>query len=160
MRFAKISFLSLVLMAIGFVGNAEATDTNAALTVTATAKSACVLQAATLAFGDYVSNSAIDVDANVDMTITCVGSGSYMVWAEGTREMTTGAGGAGNVLTYQLYGSAALRTSGTALPSAVGDKTIAYTTATTEIPIFGRIAKEQAVNAGSYTGTIQIHVEY
>ena len=155
------------LLAAGMVmgsGSAGAATDTGVLTVTADVTAACTIGDATLAFGAY-NPGGTAVDGQVDVAVNCTNGSAFNIistTAIASRTMITGAGGAGQVLTYRLFGTAAERTSGTDLPVAVGAGDLGGTGTgiSVNIPIFGQIAAGQNVFAGSYTGTANLTIDY
>ena len=153
MRFAKIGFLSLVLMAIGFVGNAEAGTDGADMAVSATGEGTCEIAVNPMNLGEYDGTAITDIEST--LTITCTNLETYSWYAEhsgGNMLHTNGT----NVLAYTLTygdGKATLPLSGSALE---GTGTGAAQTTT----IYGSIAADALFIAGSYSDTVTFTINW
>jgi len=159
MRFAKISFLSLVLVAIGFVGNAEAADATANLTVAATVSGTCAVSVEDggIAFGAY--NPVAGNSADADLTVTCTNGVSYTVYipyidAETDYGMLDNA----KRLVFTLFREVGHATAfGATLGTGL---TGTGTGAAQTITVFGNIAAGLTPEVGSYSRTVVVTVNY
>ncbi|MGE5471270.1 MAG: spore coat U domain-containing protein [Bacteroidota bacterium] len=163
-----LSKLLPILLILGTSNVTTAATDSGTLTVTATVAAACSIGDATLNFGAYDPSSATDTDAQTTVTVTCTNGSAYSIYsttANADRKMITGAGGAGQELTFGVYGSAANRTSGTQLPvtNTSGKITGTGSGSAQNVDLYGRIAALQNVYAGSYTNaaaTTNLTIEY
>ena len=132
------------------------TDTNP-LTVQAVVASQCTIQSVTnLDFATYDVTSAIPDDDGVgDVTFACTKATSYDVYITGARTITDLT----DTLNYELYADAG-RT--TVFPNAMPG--VVSLPAPDNNPItqgiWGRIAALQDVQAGTYSGSVTVTIEY
>lgn len=142
---------------------AHATDVSTTFQVTATVTDNCTVSATNLAFGNYASNSASDVDGQSTISVNCSLATAYSVGLNAgtapgasvsSRAMVQGA----NTLPYALY-----RNSGRTLNwgEALLDRvTASGTGATVNHPVYGRIAAGAAAAPGAYADQITVTVTY
>lgn len=164
----KFKKLALVVgtMLVGS-GTLAATGTGT-LTATATVLAGCSIGAATLAFGAYDPVNVANTDAATTVLVVCTSGSAYSIYSTtplASRVMITGAGGAGQSLTYGVYGSSTDRTSGTQLPltNTVGKISGTGSGLPQNVDLFGRVAALQNVVAGVYTNaaaTTNLTIEY
>lgn len=145
---------------------ATAASATADLAVSATVTRNCTISTAALAFGSYdpvVANAANNLDGTGRVTVACtkgatatIGLGNGSSSDGSTRRMSDGAG---NALDYQLYqdsghsvvwNTAAGVLSATAAPSKTAR----------DFTVYGRIAANQDVPAGSYGDTVVATVNF
>lgn len=159
---AAPAFAAGVLLIPQTASAATATDTMA---VSATVQTACILTASPLAFGSYNPTSAANVDATTTISVTCTSGTSYTVGlnAGTTSGATVSArkmASNGHTLNYALYQDASRsvnwgNTPGTDTPAAATAGSSAAT-----VTVYGRIAGSQNTNAGTYTDTVTVTVNY
>lgn len=142
-----------------------AADATTTMGISATVLSACSINANNLAFGNYNPTSATPTDATSTIDVICTTGTSYTVALNAgttsgttvsTRKMASGA----NRLDYALYSDSARSTNwgntpGTDTPAATVAGVIPST-----FTVYGRVAAQQNVPAGSYTDTVTITVTY
>ena len=157
----------MALVAAGYSATASAATATANLSVSATVTNNCTISTAALAFGSYdpvVAHASANLDGTGTVTVACtkgavatvgLGLGSN---ASGTiRRMTNGAT---EYLTYELYQDSGRTTvwanSGAGLysPGAAPSKTARNFT------VYGRVASNQDVTAGSYNDTVVATVNF
>lgn len=143
---------------------ASAATATATMPVSATVLTACLVAATPLTFGNYdIAGTAVSISSTV--AVTCTGSSSYTVAlgvgsgsgaSFATRKMTYGA----ETLNYSIFTDAARTTvwgDGTSGSSTVaGTGTLGATTHTA----YGTIPAAQSVNAGVYTDTVTVTLNY
>lgn len=166
---AKSVVFQSKLMLIGLVLAIPSMQTNAAtatstMAVSTTVLTACLVTATPLAFGSYdIAGSAVNVSSTVG--VTCTGSSSYTI-ALGTgggsgatfasRKMSFGS----NTLNYSIYTDATRTTvwgdgtAGTSTVSGTGSLGLVTHTA------YGSIPASQSANAGLYTDSVSVTLNY
>jgi spore coat protein U-like protein len=158
---------AIALAAGSFCVTLSATSASTSLSVTASVNNNCTISTAALAFGTYdpvVTNASAVLDGTGTVTIACtkgatatIGLGLGNNPSGSTRRMTDGSG---NYLTYEAYQdsshSTVWGTSGAGLltPAAAPSK------AARNFTVYGRIAGNQDVPAGSYTDTVTATVNF
>jgi spore coat protein U-like protein len=163
-----LALAGAVAVAVGFFGvTLSAASASTSLSVTATVNNNCTISTAALAFGTYdpiVTNASSPLDGTGTVTIACtkgatttIGLGLGANASGSTRRMTDGSG---NYLTYEAYQdsshSTVWGTSGAGLltPAAAPSK------AARDFTVYGRVAGNQDVPAGSYTDTVTATVNF
>lgn len=159
---SKLVLIGLVLATTSIQANSASAIST--MPVTATVLTACLVAATPLAFGNYdISGAAVNVSSTV--SVTCTGNSSYTIALGAgsgtgatfaTRKMTFGA----NTLNYSIYTDSA-RTNvwgdGTSGSSTVaGTGTLGVTTHTA----YGSIPAAQSANAGVYSDTVNVTLNY
>jgi len=150
-----------------FSAPASAATATANLGVTATVTNNCTISTAALAFGSYdpvVANASTNLDGSGTVSVACtkgtsatVGLGLGSNASGSVRRMTDGSG---NFLTYELYQDSGHVTvwgnSGAGLlsPAAAPSK------ATRAFTVYGQVASNQDVTAGSYSDTVVATVNF
>jgi spore coat protein U-like protein len=149
-----LACLGVVLfMAIG--GAMAQTDTDT-LTVTATVVDAALITAVgDISFGNYDPTDSTPTDADGSVTIRATTGMGYTVYIGSDRSMTDGT----DTLNYELYSDAA-RSSVWGSTLATGEPYTSTSNAETTYSIYGRIAALQDVQAGGYSDTVTITVEW
>lgn len=145
---------------------ASAATATASLTVSATVTKNCTVSTSALAFGSYdpvVANASANLDGTGTVTVACtrgatasiaVGSGSSATG--GTRRMTDGAG---NYLVYELYSDSGRSTVWNTGAGAL-ELTPAPSRAARDFTVYGRVAGNQDVPAGTYGDTVVATVNF
>lgn len=143
------------------VFSAEVTST---LTVTANVQSACLINNATLAFGEYFpvtthANANLDGATTIDVTCTNGTVAEIFSSTPTIQRNMTNTTAAAQVLNYQLYtDSNRLTVLGT---TDAGDTIpVTGTGVSQAINLFGRIPQNQQVTTGDYTGTANLTISY
>lgn len=166
-RFPTIpKVLAALVIGCAIVPSAASAQTaQTTMDVSATVVNACVVSATNLAFGNYDPTAAAPADASSAITVTCTPGTSFTVGLNAgttsgatvsSRMMASG----GNRLDYVLYSDAARTTNWGNTP---GSDTPAAATAVSSpsiLTVYGRVAAQQSVAAGSYTDTVTITVSY
>ena len=143
-----------------------AATATADLAMSASVTNNCTISTQALAFGSYdpvVANASANLDGAGRLTVACtkgatatIGLGSGSNASGNTRRL---ADGAGNYLTYELY-----QDSGRSSVWNGGAGTLSLTAAPTRAPrdfsVYGRIAGNQDVPAGSYADTVVATVNF
>jgi spore coat protein U-like protein len=158
---------AVALVFAAFSAPASAATATANLGVTATVTNNCTISTAALAFGSYdpvVANASTDLNGSGTVSVACtkgtsatVGLGLGSNASGSTRRMTDGSG---NYLTYELYQDAGHVTiwgnSGAGLLSPA----VAPSKATRNFTVYGQVASNQDVTAGSYSDTVVATVNF
>jgi spore coat protein U-like protein len=154
MKYIIVSLTALMVLATS-VAVFAATDTSP-LTAQAVVQSRCrIISVTNLDFVTYdPTDPANDDDGVGDVTFRCTKGTPYDVYITGSRTMTDGT----DTLNFEMYQEAA-RTNvwPSALPGVSGS---AASNAPITLGIYGRINALQDVQAGTYTGTVTVTVEY
>lgn len=161
---AAISAMAIV--AAGFSDPASAATATANLGVSATVVNNCTISTTALAFGSYdpvVAHASTDLDGTGTVTVACtkgatstIGLGLGSNASGSTRRMTDGS----NYLTYELYQDAGRTTvwgdagAGLYSPGAAPSK------AARNFTVYGRVASNQDIPAGSYNDTVVATVNF
>ncbi|NCU10725.1 MAG: spore coat protein U domain-containing protein [Sphingomonadaceae bacterium] len=144
---------------------AQAATAQTTMGISATVLNACIVSATDMAFGTYDPTSASATDSTSSINVTCTIGTSFSVGLNAgstagasvtARQMASGS----DRLNYALFSDAARTTNWGNTP---GTNTPAPTTATAlpaTLTVYGRIAAQQNVPAGSYTDTVTITVTY
>jgi len=158
----------MALVAAGYSATtASAATATANLSVSATVTNNCTISTAALAFGSYdpvVAHASANLDGSGTVTVACtkgavatVGLGLGSNASGSIRRMTNGAT---EYLTYELYQDSGYTTvwsnSGAGLysPGAAPSKVARNFT------VYGRVASNQDVAAGSYNDTVVATVNF
>jgi spore coat protein U-like protein len=157
----------MAIVAAGFGQTASAATATANLGVSATVTNNCTISTAALAFGSYDpvgTHASTNLDGTGTVIVACtkgavatVGLGLGSNASGSTRRMTDGAS---EFLTYELYQDAGRTTvwgnSGAGLysPGAAPSK------AARNFTVYGRVASNQDVAAGSYSDTVVATVNF
>jgi len=158
---------AVALVFAAFSAPASAATATANLSVSATVTNNCTISTAALAFGSYdpvVANASTNLDGTGTVSVACtkgtsatVGLGLGSNASGSTRRMSDGGG---NFLTYELYQDSGHVTiwgnSGAGLlsPAAAPSK------ATRNFTVYGQVASNQDVTAGSYSDTVVATVNF
>ena len=157
---------ALLALTIAMPGAAQAATATSTLNVTATVTANCIVSTTALAFGNVNTLSGANVDSSGGLSITCtngtswsaaagVGSGSGASFA--SRRMTSGA----NLLSYNLYTSAARTTIWGDGTASTGTFAGTGTGAAQSVTVYGRVGSGQtSVPAGAYADTVTVTVTY
>ena len=137
------------------------------LSVTATVTNNCTISTTPVAFGSYdpvVANATANLDATGSVVVACTKGATatvgLAVGANGTGSTRRMKDAGANYLSYELYQESARSTvwgnSGSALlsPGAAPSK------AARTFPVYGRIAGNQDIPAGSYSDTVVATVNF
>ena len=165
---ARINMITLAIGVTLLSSGAMAATSAGALTTTATVLSGCTIGSATMAFGVYDPTSGTPNDVNTTVAVVCTSGVPYVIYSTtslGSRIMTTATGGAGQQITFGVFGSAADRTAGNHLPtfSDLGKISGTGTGLPQPVSLFGRLAAGQNATPGAYTNalaTTNLTVEY
>ena len=151
----------LGILALGITPMAGASTVTSNMAVTASVQATCIVNAAAMAFGTYVSTAASTSTANI--TVTCTNSTTYTLGLDAgatsgasvtTRQMKNGAA----VLNYALFSDAGHTTNW-------GNTTGSWVSgigngAGQAIPVYGQAAAGQYVTPGAYSDSITATVTY
>ena len=152
----SINKFTLALGALLVSGGAMAATAVGTLTATATVLSSCTIGSAVVAFGNYDPVNVTNTDAATTVDVLCTSGTTYSIYSTtplADRVMITGAGGAGQELTFGVYGSTIDRTAETQLPltNTTGNISGTGTGLVQSVDLFGRVAALQNVVPGIYT---------
>jgi spore coat protein U-like protein len=149
--------IALAFALIAVAPAAFAGSQNGTLTVTASVAANCTISSATLGFGAYdpvVTNDVANLDASTTMSVACTKGVAPKITTATAGGTITGPGG---TLNYLLFSDAGRTTSfvtpGLTMPAAPGK-------APQTLTIYGRIAGNQDVGVGAYTGTTLVTVNF
>ena len=136
------------------------------LTVSAAVANNCTIATSTVAFGDYdpvVANASLALDASGQVTIACTKGAVTQI------ELSTGSNASGSVrrlssgtdfLTYELYSNAGRSTVwGTGAANDL-DVVAAPSKVARSFSVYGRVAANQDVFAGTYSDTVVATVNF
>lgn len=158
----KILALAAALVIPTFPAMAGSTSTT--FQVTATVNAACLVSAQDLAFGSYSPGAGSAQAGSTTASVTCTNGTAYTVGLDaGTgasatvaaRKMTSGS----NTLQYALYRDAS-HTQVWGTSAGVDTKSGTGTGAAQSLTIYGLIPAGQNVQAGAYTDTITLTVNF
>jgi spore coat protein U-like protein len=147
-----ITVLAVVLSATAVLA---ATETSP-LSVFAQVVTRCRIDSVTnLDFLTYDPTDSVDDDDGVgDVTFRCTKNTAYEIYIAGVRTMTDGT----DILNFELYQDAA-RT--TVWPSGLpGVSGVSANNSPVTQGIYGRIPALQDVQAGNYSGTVTVTIDY
>lgn len=155
----------VVLLALGWtsiVASADAATATSNLNVSATVTATCSISAGALAFGAYNPLTGAQVDGTATLTVQCTkGTAAVVTLGQGqnagtgstdivpVRQMASGL----NRLGYALY-SDTNRTLTWGNTALTGQAYIAATSASSNLTVYGRIASNQDVPAGSFADVV------
>jgi spore coat protein U-like protein len=152
---------------VGVSPKVDAATATANLSLSASVVNNCTISTSAVAFGSYdpvVANASANLDGSGQVTIACtkgtaptVGLGLGSNASGSVRRMSDGSG---NYLTYEVYSdssrSAVWGDSGSNLYTPV----VAPSKAARSFSVYGRIAGNQDVAAGSYSDTVVATVNF
>jgi spore coat protein U-like protein len=153
-------------MVAALASSANAATATANLTVSATVTKNCTVSTTALAFGSYdpiVANASADLDGTGGVAVACTRGATASI-ALGAGSNASGStrrlgDGGGNFLSYELYSD-----SGHSTVWNTGAGTLSLTAAPSRAPrdftVYGRIAGNQDVPAGSYGDTVVATVNF
>jgi spore coat protein U-like protein len=156
--------LVIALLSVSMAGaSAQAATTSSTFNVTATVNNACTVSGTTLAFGAYDPTSVTNLDATSTVSVLCTADALYKIGLDKglhggnttSRQLTNGV----DSLNYALYRDAS-RTLNWGENLGVDTVDDTGTGTTQSFTVYGRIAASQNVQAGSYTDTITISVNF
>lgn len=150
------------LIFIGISSSVSAATATSTLTVTANVLSACVINNATLAFGEYLpvtTHANANLEGATTVGVTCTNGTIAQLFSTTTTAQRTMTNSTGSVLNYQLYTTASRDTIlGT---TEAGDTIpVTGTGVTQAINLYGVIPQNQQVTTGNYTGTANLTISY
>ena len=145
----------------------SAADATASLTVSASVSNNCTVSTSALTFAAYdpvVANASANLDGTGRVTVACT-KGAAPTIALGNGSNASGStrrlgDGGGNFLTYDLY-----QDSGRSVPWAASGSGILTPAAATskvarDFTVYGRVAGNQDVPAGSYADSVLATVNF
>jgi spore coat protein U-like protein len=157
----------MAIIFAAFSAPVSAATATANLGVSATVTNNCTISTAALAFGSYdpvVANAATNLDGTGTVSVACtkgttatVGLGLGLNASGSTRRMNDGSG---NFLTYEMYQDSGHVTvwgnagAGLMSPAAAPSK------AARNFTVYGQVASNQDVAAGSYSDTVVATVNF
>lgn len=144
-----------------------AANQTASLTVSATVTNNCTVSTSALAFAPYdpvVANATANLDGSGAVTVACtkgaaptIGLGTGSGASGNTRRLSDGAG---NYLTYDIYKDSGRSVSWSSSGGGVLTTTAATSKAARDFTVYGRVAGNQDVPAGSYSDTVVATVNF
>ena len=147
--------------------SASAATATANLGVSATVTNNCTISTAALAFGSYdpvVTHASTNLDGTGTVIVACtkgatatVGLGLGSNASGSTRRMTDGSS---NFLTYELYQDAGHTTVWGNAGADLYSPGAAPSKAARNFTVYGRVASNQDVTAGSYSDTVVATVNF
>ncbi len=159
--FSTILGIALAPMALA------AADSTASLTVNATVSNNCTITTSALTFSAYdpvVANATANSDGTGRVTVACtkgaapsIGLGTGSAASGNTRRLSDGAG---NFLAYDLYQDSGRSVSWTTSGGGLLTTQAAVSKAARDFTVYGRIAGNQDVPAGSYGDTVVATVNF
>lgn len=152
----------------GFVApTASAATATANLSVSATVTNNCTISTAALAFGSYdpvAANASTDLDGTGTVVVACtkgstatIGLGLGANASGTTRRMTDGSS---NFLNYELYQDSSRSTVWSDTGAGLLSPVAAPSKAARNFTVYGRVASNQDVPAGSYSDTVVATVNF
>jgi spore coat protein U-like protein len=131
------------------IAPAKAATTTSNINVSANVGATCTMTDAAVNFGSYDSAAAAPLDVASNLVVTCTKGtvGTVTLAGTATRQMTSPAG---DKLSYQLFVDSTRSTAwaGTVAAPLTG------TGAAQNVAVYGRIATNQNVPAGTYTDVV------
>ena len=163
---ALVALTATTALVAALAPRASAATATANLTVSATVTKNCTVSTSALAFGSYdpvVANASANLDGTGTVSVACtrgatanVGLGTGSNASGSARRLTDGSG---NFLNYELYsdsGRSAVWNAGAGTLSL----TAAPSRASRDYTVYGRIAGNQDVPAGTYGDTVVATVNF
>jgi spore coat protein U-like protein len=146
---------------------AYAASQTASLTVSATVTNNCTISTSPLSFASYdpvVANASANLDGTGRVTVACT-KGAAPTIGLGTGSSASGsarrlADGSGNFLTYDLFQDSGRSVGWSNTGLGLLTTTAATSKAARDFTVYGRIAGNQDVPAGSYTDTVVATVNF
>lgn len=165
MRFNKLLLPAVFTVLIFVAEAAQAGTATTTMNVSATVQNSCLVSASALAFGNYDPVSASPTNATSSITVTCTTGTSFTVGldagsAAGATVTTRQMSNAANRLSYSLFSDSARTTN---WGNTAGVNTPAAITATASpsvLTVYGQVAAQQNLPAGSYSDTVIVTVTY
>lgn len=160
--------LALAVLAFGATTYAAyAANQTASLTVSATVSNNCTVSTSALAFAPYdpvVNNATANLDGTGTVTVACT-KGAAPTIGLGTGSSASGSqrrlsDGAGNYLLYDMFKDSGRSTSWTGSGGGMLTTTAATSKTARDFTVYGRVAANQDVPAGSYSDTIVATVNF
>ncbi len=139
----------------------------ASLTVSATVTNNCTISTAALTFAPYdpvVANASSNLDGTGRVSVACTKGASPTIGL-GTGSAASGSArrlsdGSGNFLSYELYQDSGRSVSWANSGAGIMTTTAATSKAARDFTVYGRIAGNQDVPAGSYADTVVATVNF
>ncbi len=145
----------------------SAANETASLTVSATVTNNCTISTAALTFASYdpvVTNASANLDGTGRVTVACTKGASPTIGL-GTGSSASGSArrlsdGSGNYLSYDLYQDSGRSVAWANSGTGVVTTSAATSKAARDFTVYGRIAGNQDVPAGSYSDTVVATVNF
>ena len=165
----RLGYVIGVAMALSSIAtDADAGTATSTLSVSATVQSTCSITSGSLTFGTYDTLSGSQVDGTATISVACTkGAATTITLGQGQnadtgstdaspiRRMASGA----TMLAYSLYTDAnRLTVWGNTV--ATGRAYVSASSATAQLTVYGRIAANQDVPAGSFSDTIVATISF
>jgi len=162
-RTAFVALLGVTLVPYAVSG----ANQTASLTVSATVTNNCTISTAALTFAPYdpvITNASANLDGTGRVTVACtkgaaptIGLGTGSSASGSTRRLSDGAG---NFLTYDVFKDSGRSTSWANSGAGLLTTTAATSKAARDFTVYGRVAGNQDVPAGSYGDTVVATVNF
>lgn len=152
----RITGITTVVVMCSMIGVAFAQTATDTLNVSATVLGkARIITVGDIDFGDYDPTDTGNKDAGGSVTVRATKGLAYKIYIGADRSMSDGT----DTLNYELYSDAG-RTSAWGSTNATAESYTSTSNASTPRNIYGRIAALQDVQAGNYSDTVTITVEW
>ena len=151
----------------GFGSNTNAATATANLGVTATVTNNCTISTAPLAFGSYdpvVANASTNLDGTGTVVVACT-KGSTATIGLGLGSNASGSvrrmgDGSSNFLTYELYQDSGRSTIWSNAGAGLLSPVAAPSKAARSFSVYGRVASNPDVPAGTFYDTVVATVDF
>jgi spore coat protein U-like protein len=135
------------------------------MNVSATVQSSCLISASAMAFGSYDPVNASPTNATSSITVTCTTGTSFVVGlsagsATGATVSARQMSNAAPRLNYSLFTDSSRTSNWGNTPGVDALAPVTATGSPSVITVYGRIAAQQNIPAGSYSDTVTVTVTY
>jgi spore coat protein U-like protein len=158
--------VALAFARLGSTSAAAATAT-ANLGVTATVTNNCTITTVALAFGSYdpvVANASTSLDGTGTVVVACTkgatATGGLGVGSNASGSVRRMGDGATNYLSYELFQDSGRTTVWSNAGAGLRSPGAAPSKAARNFTVYGRVASDQDVPAGSYSDTVVATVNF
>ena len=167
--FARIGLVGAgaVIAGAALATPASAQSATASLTVSATVTVNCTISTSPVAFGNYdpvVAHAAAALDATGTITVACTKGATSTIGLHpgsngigSTRRMSAGGG---NYLTYELYSNPSRTTVWENSGAGLLSTGVSPSKGARNFTVYGRVAGNQDVSAGSYSDIVVATVNF
>lgn len=160
--------IALAVLAAGVSSFAvDTASQTASLTVSATVANNCTVSTSALAFAPYdpvIANASANLEGTGRVTVACT-KGAAPTIGLGTGSSASGSArrlsdGSGNYLSYDVYQDSGRSVAWTNAGAGQLTTTAATSKAARDFTVYGRVAGNQDVPAGSYSDTVVATVNF